>query len=81
MALHDSFDGFTINIFQDEEGDYLAHFLELPNISAFADSPEKASKELAQAWSGVKESYIKSGTAIPYNISGMKVNGLPPCSP
>ncbi len=65
MALHDPFDGFTINIYQDEDGDYLAHFVELPNISAFADSPELAIKELAIAWSGVKESYIFRGDVIP----------------
>ena len=65
MALHDPFDGFTINIYQDEDGDYLAHFVELPNISAFADLPELALKELAIAWGGVKESYIKRGEAIP----------------
>jgi len=65
MARYDQFDGFTINIYQDDDGDYLAHFVEMPNISAFADSPELAIKELAIAWSGVKESYIKRGETIP----------------
>ena len=32
----DIFDGFTVNLFFDEDGDYLAHFLELPNVSAFS---------------------------------------------
>jgi predicted RNase H-like HicB family nuclease len=81
MALHDPFDGFTINIFQDEDGDYLAHFVELPNISAYADSPELAIKELALAWNGVKESYIKHGEPIPNKFPFMTINGLPPCSP
>ena len=35
---NDIFNGFTVNIFLDEDGDYLAHFVEMPNISAFADT-------------------------------------------
>ena len=62
---NDIFDGFTINIFLDEDGDYLAHFVEMPNISAFADTPEGALKELAVAWQGVKESYRKHNDPIP----------------
>jgi predicted RNase H-like HicB family nuclease len=65
MARYDQFDGFTIKLYQDDDGDYLAHFVEMPNISAIADSPELAIKELAMAWSGVKESYIKRGETIP----------------
>ena len=52
---NDIFDGFTVNIFLDEDGDYLAHFVELPNISAFSDTPEGALKELTIAWEGVKK--------------------------
>ena len=62
---NDIFDGFTVNIFLDEDGDYLAHFVEMPNISAFADTPEGALKELAVAWQGVKESYRKHDDPIP----------------
>ncbi len=65
MAKHDPFDGYTVNVFQDEDGDYLAHFVEMPNISAFADSPEMAIQELATAWSGIKESYTRHGESIP----------------
>ena len=54
---HDDFDGFTINLFLDEDGDYLAHFVEMPNVSAFSDTPEGALRELAVAWKCVKESY------------------------
>lgn len=39
----DRFDGCTVNFF-DEEGDWPAHFVELPEISAFADSAETALK-------------------------------------
>ena len=49
------FDGFTVNVFLDEDGDYLAYFVEMPNVSAFSDTPEDALKELAMAWEGVKE--------------------------
>ena len=41
----DIFDGFTVNVFLDEDGDYLAHFGEMPNVSAFSDTPENALKE------------------------------------
>lgn len=61
----DVFDGFNINIFLDEDGDYLAHFVEMPNISAFSDTPEGALRELAIAWKGVKESYQKHHEPVP----------------
>ena len=53
----DMFDGFAVNIFLDEDGDYLAHFVEMPNVSAFSDTPEGALRELTVAWKCVKESY------------------------
>ena len=62
---HDIFDGFTVNLFLDEDGDYLAHFVELPNVSAFSDTPEGALRELAVAWQCVKESYQHDGEPIP----------------
>ena len=61
----DVFDGFTVNVFLDEDGDYLAHFVEMPNVSAFSDTPEEALKELAVAWQGVKESYLERHKPIP----------------
>jgi predicted RNase H-like HicB family nuclease len=60
-----NFDGFSIKIFQDEDGDWLAHFIELPNISAFADDAHAALDELELAWTGVKESYRQHGEDIP----------------
>jgi predicted HicB family RNase H-like nuclease len=65
MKKLDQFDGFTVNLFVDEDGDYLAHFVEMPNVSAFGESPEEALGELATAWEGVKESYRKRGEPIP----------------
>jgi len=59
------FDGFAVKVFLDEDGDYLAHFVEMPNVSAFANTPEDALRELAVAWQGVKESYRKHNEPIP----------------
>ncbi len=55
----DKFDGFSMRVYKDEDGDWLAHFIELPNISAFSDTPEGALKELETAWEGVRESCRK----------------------
>ena len=62
----DMFDGFTVNLFFDEDDDYLAHFVEMPNVSAFSDTPEGALRELAIAWKCVKESYEEDKEPIPH---------------
>ncbi len=72
---HDDFDGFIVNVFFDEDGDYLAHFVEMPNVSAFSDTPEVALRELAVAWKGVKESYQKHDEPIPKAPSRQGYNG------
>ena len=59
------FDGFTISLYVDEQGDWLAHFQELPNISAFGDTPLQALEELKEAWELVKEDYQEKGQEIP----------------
>lgn len=71
----DVFDGFTINVFLDEDGDYLAHFVEMPNVSAFSDTVDGALKELAIAWEGVKESYRKHKEPIPQALSRKPYRG------
>jgi predicted HicB family RNase H-like nuclease len=63
--MPDQFDGFSIYLAEDEDGDFLAHFIELPNVSAFSDTPEKALRELKIAWEGVKSSYLKHNEPIP----------------
>ncbi|MGK7876563.1 MAG: type II toxin-antitoxin system HicB family antitoxin [Xenococcaceae cyanobacterium] len=70
-----NFNRFTINLFQDEDGDWLAHFIEMPNVSAFADNPNAALEELQIAWEGVKESYRKHGEAIPSPSSQKDYSG------
>jgi predicted RNase H-like HicB family nuclease len=58
------FDGHTINLYFDDEH-WLAHFVEMPEISAFSSSPENALRELQIAWELVKTDYIEQGEAVP----------------
>ena len=52
MTLNNyNFNGFTINLYIDEQGDWLAHFQEIPNISAFGDTPEEAFEATQKALS------------------------------
>ena len=75
MEKHDRFDGYSVSVFLDDDGDYLAHFIELPHISAFAETPEQALHELEVAWEGVKESYQKNGESIPVAPSRKEYTG------
>ena len=66
MSLENyDFDGFLINLYVDEQGDWLAHFQEMPNISAFGDTPTHALEELKIAWELVKEDYQQKYREIP----------------
>ncbi|MDJ0843308.1 type II toxin-antitoxin system HicB family antitoxin [Crocosphaera sp.] len=67
------FDGFVINLYVDEQGDWLAHFQELPNISAFGDSPQEALEELKVTWEMVKEDYQEKQQQIPVSINKQKL--------
>ena len=72
------YDGFMVNVFLDEDGDYLAHLVELPNISAFGSTPAKALDELKIAWELTKECYEIDGEPIPKPPSREGYEG--PCS-
>lgn len=61
----DIFNGFTVNLFYDEDDDYLAHFVELPNVSAFGPTPSKALTELKATWALMKACYEEDGEPIP----------------
>lgn len=61
----DDFDGFAVEMFLDEDGDYLAHFVELPNVSAFGQTPDEALVELKAAWELMKECHREDGEPIP----------------
>lgn len=66
MALNNyDFDGFTINLYVDEQRDWLAHFVEMPNISAFSETAKSALEELKIAWELVKEDYLSKGMTLP----------------
>lgn len=75
MEKKDRFDGYSVNVFLDDDGDYLAHFVEMPEVSAFGESPEQALHELKSAWEGVKESYRKHGEPVPLAPSRKAYSG------
>ena len=75
MKVHDQFDGYTVSVYLDEDSEYLAHFVEMPNISAFGETPEEALGELATAWTAVKESYQKHGETIPVAPARKRYSG------
>ena len=70
------FDGYGVNLFQDDDGDWLAHFMELPNVSAFGPSPERALKELEAAWGLVKEQYAAEGKPVPVAPARRRFGGV-----
>lgn len=63
--MRDQFDGFSIHLLQDKDEDYVAHFVELPNVSACGSTPEESLSELKIAWEAMKESYRKHGEEVP----------------
>ena len=67
-----NFDGFVINLYVDEQKDWLAHFQSMPNVSAFGDTPESALEELKIAWELVKEGYqLRSGDVFIPNFQAL----------
>ncbi len=64
--MTDRFDGFTVTLHLDEgDGEYLAHFAELPEISAFGKTPEGALNELATAWRLYEKSCVADRVPVP----------------
>lgn len=63
--MDNRFDGFAVNLYLDDEGAWLAHFVELPEVSAFGDTPEAALNELACAWNATKATYLDEGLPVP----------------
>lgn len=61
----DRFDGYEVVMFLDEDGDWVAYLAEMPGVSAFAATPEKALKELEIAWGAVKEDCAAEGKPLP----------------
>ncbi len=73
--MDDRFDGYAVNLFLDDDGDWVAHFMEMPNISAFGENPENALHELEAAWKGVKLSYSESNEKPPIAPSRRQYSG------
>ena len=74
MSLENyNFDGFVINLYVDEQGDWLAHFQEIPTISAFGDTPQEALEELKIAWELVKDDYQAKNREIPVASNRRKI--------
>lgn len=53
----------------------MAHFEELPNVSACGDTPEEALEELKIPWGLMKESYERHGDKIPVAPSQKQYSG------
>jgi predicted HicB family RNase H-like nuclease len=70
------FDGYAVELFLDEDGDWVAHLAELPGISAFGLTPEKALKELDTAWAAAKESYAARGVDVPVAPARRRYHGI-----
>jgi len=68
-----NFDGFIINLYVDEQGDWLAHFQEISTVSAFGDTPQEALEELKTAWELVKEEYQENNQEIPKAKNKFKI--------
>lgn len=73
--MKDKFDGFAVNLYPEDDGAYLAHLVELPEVSAFGDSPETALKELAAAWRAVKATYKTEGLPVPVAPARKRYSG------
>jgi predicted RNase H-like HicB family nuclease len=61
----DRFDGYGVELWLDEDNEWIAHLTAIPSISAYGKSPEAALKELAAAWNLAKESYASRGIEVP----------------
>ena len=71
----DRYDGYSVHLFLDEDGDWVAALAELPSVSAFGGSPEAALGELDIAWAAVKESYAVRGEKMPAAPSRKRYSG------
>lgn len=73
--MSDRFDAYTVELFLDDDGDWLARFEEMPEVSAFGATPEKALSELDAAWKLVKKSYTARGEKPPVAPSRKRYSG------
>ena len=71
----DQFDGFTITLVEESDSEWLAHFVELPHVSAYGDTASEALQELEIAWDLLKKSYREDDEAIPVAPSRKQYSG------
>lgn len=64
-------DKFTVR-FEKEDGEWVAFYVESPNISAYGDTPLEAFHELGIAARAMEENYRKRGEPIPWRVSDEK---------
>ena len=55
----------TALVLQKMRMDFIAHFIELPNVSAYSSTAEEALVELKIVWKAMKESYHKHNEPTP----------------
>jgi predicted RNase H-like HicB family nuclease len=58
----------------DEKEEWLAYFQEMPNISAFGDTPQEALEQLKTACELTKEYYLSQGKSIPISPTREKIS-------
>ena len=74
MELTEDFDGYSVVLFQ-TDGEWLAHFSELPNVAAFGDTIEHALSVLHENWSYMKEDYRRYREPLPVAPSRKEYSG------
>lgn len=62
------YDGYEVKLFFDNDDHWGASIMEIPTLSAFGDSPEKALEELDVVWEMYKNCLNDSGEALPKPI-------------
>lgn len=62
------FDGFAIKLKFDDDRDWYACFLEIPTVSAFADTISGAIAELEIVWNEYKLTCIEIGKPVPVPV-------------
>lgn len=68
------FDGYRVEL-APADGEYVASLLELPTITAYGETPEKAIIALSQAYTLSKSAMVSRGYKLPDPISARDFSG------
>lgn len=63
--MQQRYDGFEVKLFYDKDDNWGAAIVEVPTLSAFGDTPEKALEELDIVWEMYKGCLDDSGESLP----------------